>query len=104
MGKGPSTVNQLDELRAFCRTMGWPVNREYEDHDSGGRPDRPEFQLNLREAAARQFDILLFWSLDRFTREGTLATLRYLELLESYGIRWRSLKEPWVDSAGPFVT
>ena len=56
----------------------------------------------LRDAAARRFDVLLFWSLDRLTREGTLATLKYLELLESYGVRWRSLTEPWIDSAGPF--
>src|SRR5579864_3938330 len=53
-------------------------------------------------AGTRRFDILLFWSLDRLTREGTLATLKYLELLESYGVRWRSLTEPWIDSAGPF--
>src|ERR1700686_761126 len=56
----------------------------------------------LRDAAARRFDVLFFWSLDRLTREGTLATLKYLELLESYGVRWRSLMEPWIDSAGPF--
>jgi DNA invertase Pin-like site-specific DNA recombinase len=56
----------------------------------------------LRDAAARRFDILFFWSLDRLTREGTLATLKYLELLETYGVRWRSLTEPWIDRAGPF--
>ena len=50
----------------------------------------------------RKWDLLLFWALDRFTREGTLATLKYLELLESYGVRWRSFTEPWIDSAGPF--
>jgi len=33
---------------------------------------------------------------------GELATLKYLEQLEGYGIRWRSLTEPWIDSAGPF--
>src|SRR5260370_37067907 len=31
-----------------------------------------------------------------------MATLKYLELLESYGVSWRSLREPWIDSAGPF--
>jgi DNA invertase Pin-like site-specific DNA recombinase len=100
-GKGQSTINQVDELRAFCQTMGWPVVLEYEDFDSGGKPDRPQFQLMLQDAGVRRFDILVFWSLDRLTREGTLATLRYLELLENYGIRWRSLKERWLDSAGP---
>jgi DNA invertase Pin-like site-specific DNA recombinase len=55
----------------------------------------------LQDAERRKFDLLLLWSLDRLTREGTLATLKYLELLESYGIRWRSFTETWTDSAGP---
>lgn len=46
-------------------------------------------------------DLLVFWSLDRLTREGTLATLKYLEKLGSYGIRWRSLTKEWIN-AGPF--
>ena len=56
----------------------------------------------MYDASIRKWDLLVFWSLDRFTREGTLATLKYLEQLEGYGIRWRSLTEPWIDSAGPF--
>jgi DNA invertase Pin-like site-specific DNA recombinase len=67
-------------------------------------PVRNPSALDLRKccAAARRFDLLFFWSLDRLTREGTLATLKYLELLETYGVGWRSLTEPWIDSAGPF--
>jgi len=72
------------------------------DHESGGKCDRTAFQQMLRDAAARRFDVLFFWSRDRLTREGTLAILKCLELLESYGVRWRSLTEPWIDSAGPF--
>jgi DNA invertase Pin-like site-specific DNA recombinase len=56
----------------------------------------------LRDAGARKFDLLLFWALDRLTREGTLATLKCLEILEGYGVHWRSFTEPWIDSAGPF--
>jgi DNA invertase Pin-like site-specific DNA recombinase len=56
----------------------------------------------LADAGRRKWDLLVFWALDRFTREGTLATLKYLEQLETYGIRWRSFTEPWIDSAGPF--
>jgi DNA invertase Pin-like site-specific DNA recombinase len=102
IGKGQATDNQLIQLREFSRNQHWVVVREYEDHESGGKTDRNEFQLMLRDAAARKFDVLLFWSLDRLTREGTLATLKYLELIESYGVHWRSLTEPWIDSAGPF--
>lgn len=68
-----------------------------------GNPSALHFNLSrCRIAQHLKFDVLFFWSLDRLTREGTLATLKYLELLESYGVRWRSLTEPWIDSAGPF--
>jgi DNA invertase Pin-like site-specific DNA recombinase len=100
--KGQETANQLLQLRECCHAQNLSIIVEYEDHESGGKSDRIAFQQMLREAAARRFDILFFWSLDRLTREGTLATLKYLELLENYVVRWRSLTEPWIDSAGPF--
>lgn len=75
---------------------------EYRDNESGSRADRIQFRQMLADASRRKWDLLVFWALDRFTREGTLATLKYLEQLESYGIRWRSFTEPWIDSAGPF--
>ena len=99
--KGQETANQLRQLRECCQVQHWSVLQEYGDHESGGKFERTAFQHMLRDAAARRFDVLFFWSLDRLTREGTLATLKYLELLENYGIRWRSLTEPWIDSAGP---
>ena len=57
---------------------------------------------NAAGCGRKKFDVLFFWSLDRLTRKGTLATLKYLELLETYGVGWRSHTEPWIDSAGPF--
>jgi DNA invertase Pin-like site-specific DNA recombinase len=100
--KGQDTDNQLNQLRQFCAVQGWIILQEYEDHESGSRSNRIQFQKMLRDAATRRFDLLLFWALDRFTREGTLSTLKYFELLESYGVHWRSFTEPWIDSAGPF--
>jgi DNA invertase Pin-like site-specific DNA recombinase len=44
----------------------------------------------------------LFWSLDRFSREGALATLKYLEQLGSYGVGFRSYSEQYLDSCGIF--
>jgi DNA invertase Pin-like site-specific DNA recombinase len=96
------TENQRLQLQQLCQAQGWEIVREYEDHESGAKSARAEFQAMLRDAATGKFDLLMFWALDRFTREGTLATLKYLELLESYGVRWRSFTEPWIDSAGPF--
>ncbi len=99
--KGQDTANQLRQLQDWCAAQGWIIVRIYEDHDSGSRPDRPEFRRMLADAALRKFDLLLFWALDRFTREGTLATLKYLEQLENYGVHWRSFTETGIDSAGP---
>ncbi len=55
------------------------------------------------EAASRhEFDCVMFWSLDRFSREGVLKTLEYLQRLTGYGIAWRSFTEMYLDSLGPF--
>ena len=100
--KGQDIDNQRLQLRGLCQAQGWQIVSEYEDHDSGGKSDRRQFRQMLQDASTRKWDLVVFWALDRFTREGTLATLKYLELLESYGVRWRSLTEPWIDSVGPF--
>jgi DNA invertase Pin-like site-specific DNA recombinase len=94
--------NQRLQLRRICEVQSWEIVTEYEDHESGGKSDRGQFRRMMLDASSRKWDPLVFWSLDRFTREGTLATLKYLELLEGWGIRWRSLTEPSIDSAGPF--
>ena len=96
------TQNQLQQLREFCDKQGWAVACEYVDHASGKRSDRPKFQQMLVAASKREFDVLLFWSLDRLTREGALATLRYLEQLTAYGVGYRSFTESYLDSIGPF--
>lgn len=100
--KGQDVENQRRQLRQFCLSQDWQIVEEYEDHESGGKSDRTAFQAMFADASRRQFDIVVFWALDRLSREGTLATLRHLEMLEGYGVRWRSLTEAWIDRAGPF--
>jgi DNA invertase Pin-like site-specific DNA recombinase len=53
-------------------------------------------------ASKRQFDCLLFWSLDRLSREGTVKTLNHLERLNGYGVNYRSFIEQYLDSTGVF--
>ena len=45
---------------------------------------------------------MLFWSLDRFSREGVRETLNHLERLTSYGVNYRSFTEQYLDSCGIF--
>ena len=75
---------------------------EYIDHETGSVPSRVEFQKMLLHASQREFDVLLFFALDRLTREGTLATLQYLERLTSYQVGYKSFTEPYLDSCGTF--
>ena len=94
--------NQLAQLREFARTLGWLVVAEYVDQITGKHSDRPEFQRMFRDAGQRRVDILLFWSLDRLSREGALETLQHLNRLTGYGVQWRSLTEQYLDSTGAF--
>jgi DNA invertase Pin-like site-specific DNA recombinase len=64
--------------------------------------DRTAFKAVWKDAEAHRFDCLLFWSLDRLTREGTLATLRYLQRLKDHGIKFKSYTEQYIDSLGVF--
>lgn len=100
--KQQEAENQLLQLRTFVATQGWAVTREYVDRITGGTSERDQFQQMFHDASQRRFDIVIFWSLDRFSREGVLATLRHLERLSSYGVTWKSLTEPFLDSAGVF--
>jgi DNA invertase Pin-like site-specific DNA recombinase len=94
--------NQLRQLRTFAETQGWKVVGEYVDRASGKRGDREQFQKMFAAASRREFDCLLFWSLDRLSREGTVQTLNHLERLSAYGIDYRSFTEQYLDSTGMF--
>ncbi len=95
--------NQLRALRQYAKEQGWQIVGEYLDERSGRRADRPQF-LKMMDAAKRvgSFDVLLFWSLDRLSREGSLKTLQTLHQLSQYGVKFRSLQEPYLDSLGAF--
>jgi DNA invertase Pin-like site-specific DNA recombinase len=74
----------------------------YTDYASGKRSDRAAFKRLMLDASKRKFDAVLFWAMDRFSREGIEATLSYIRQLDSYKVGFRSYQEPFFDSAGPF--
>jgi DNA invertase Pin-like site-specific DNA recombinase len=96
------TENQVVQLREFASRQGWQIIHEYCDVESGGKAERPEFKRMFVDASKRRFDLVLFWALDRLSREGVLETLTYLNRLESYGVGFRSFTEPYFDSCGLF--
>jgi DNA invertase Pin-like site-specific DNA recombinase len=96
--KGQDPEVQACQLREFVQRMDWKLVAEYQDHESGSRTNRAGFQRMLADASERKFDVLVFWALDRLTREGVGKTLDELRRLNGYGIKWRSLKEPELDT------
>ena len=100
--KGQDTENQLSQLRTFVATQGWTVAHEYVDRATGKHSDREQFQRLFEDASRRKFDLVLFWSLDRFSREGVLETLNHLQRLAAYGVGYRSFTEQYLDSCGIF--
>ena len=100
--KGQETENQLVQLREFAAKHGWTIFREYVDRETGSKSEREEFQAMFADASKRRFDLLLFWSLDRLSREGVFETLQHLNRFTSYGVGYRSFTEQYFDSCGIF--
>jgi DNA invertase Pin-like site-specific DNA recombinase len=92
-------ANQLEQLREFASKQGWEIVTEYKDTASGsGRRTRPQFDAVMLAASQRKFDLLLFWALDRLSREDIVKTLGYLEQLRAWGCGWRSYTQPFLDT------
>ena len=94
--KGQDPENQLRQLRQWCATAGHEIAHEYIDRESGrkGAKDRKQFAALFEDAHKRKFDCVLFWALDRFTREGMVPTIMHLQQLASYGVSFHSYTEP----------
>jgi DNA invertase Pin-like site-specific DNA recombinase len=90
---------QRPEISWLVQQKGYTVVLNYEEQASAAKM-RPEFARMLMDAAARKFDVLVVWALDRFGRNmaGNIADVIALDRL---GIRVVSVREPWMDTTGP---
>ena len=99
--KGQDPEHQLHQLREFAESHG-NIYKVFTEEVSGGNSDRSEFKQLLLEAYQKKFDLVVFWRLDRFSREGAQPTLKYLKELRDHGVNYKSFTEPYLDSLGPF--
>ena len=100
--KGQDPLNQVDKLREYCQKQGWEIAGEYIDFCSGKTGNRPQFKALFDAAYRKEFDVVLFWSLDRFSREGVLETLQHLQKLTSWNVSFKSFTEQFLDGTGAF--
>lgn len=82
-----TTANQERELLEVASRMGYQITKVYRDEGiSGakGRDQRPAFDALCKDAARRQFDMVMAWSVDRLGRslQDLLAFLSELHALK----------------------
>lgn len=99
--KGQDTDNQLAQLREYCKRQRYEVVAEFIDHATGKHSDREAFRRLFDAASRREFDVVLVWALDRFTREGVLETFEHIRRLTAYGVAFESYTEPHFRTTGP---
>jgi DNA invertase Pin-like site-specific DNA recombinase len=98
--QGQDAENQLAQQRQYASSQSWSIV-EFVDYDTGKHAKRDELQKLFASAARREFDVVLVWALDRFTREGVSETFLHLKKLNDYGVAFESLTEPHFRTTGP---
>ncbi len=97
--------NQLLQLREFCEHWeGHELVAEYVDREPGTRGRRKRKDVDrMFDATRRRFDVVLFWALDRFSREGIRKTIAYLQRLDDCGVAFKSYTEPYLDTDNELI-
>jgi DNA invertase Pin-like site-specific DNA recombinase len=103
--KGQDPENQLRQLRAWCASAGYEIVDEYVDRESGrkGIDKRKRFNELFEDASRCKFDLVLFWALDRFSREGMVPTINYLQRLSASGVAFHSYTESHLSTDNELV-
>lgn len=97
--EGYSLEAQEKSLRKWCHDRKYDVYDLYADRGISGKDidHRPDMTRLLSDARQEKFDLVLFWSLSRFTR--SVADLyRTMELLEKHNIDLVSYTESFETS------
>lgn len=89
-----SLTGQIRDCKAYAERNGIKVINEYTDAaKTGTNAQRPAFQQMIKDSAKHQFQLVLVWKLDRFSRDKYDAA-RYKHVLSQNGVRVISCMEP----------
>jgi DNA invertase Pin-like site-specific DNA recombinase len=84
---------QLSELRRYCEAFGWAYD-EHQEYDSAYKGTQQKLKTLLDQVRRKRYDVLLVYSLDRFSRQTPSKVNRLLdELVERDGCRFISRLE-----------
>ena len=88
-----SIEGQLRECQAFAKKNDIVLLEPYIDRALSAKTDnRPNFQKMIKDSAAKKFDVVIVWKLDRFARN-RYDSAHYKSLLRKNGVRVMSATE-----------
>lgn len=88
-----SIEGQLRECSEYAKYNGIKIVGQYIDRAMSAKTDqRPEFQQMIRDSYKKNFDAVIVWKLDRFSRD-RIDSANYKFVLKRNGVRVISAKE-----------
>lgn len=112
LGARVSTVNQkdntslqgqIDAMREYCAKKGYIIVEEMQESHTGTDDERPSLQRVRELGRAKQIDVMVVYSIDRFMRDYTKAVITEHEL-SKLGVTVEYLNLPDADNAGYRIT
>lgn len=97
--------NQIERCETYVKKRGWELIETYQDIASGGKADRPGYVRMLQDAGQR-WEVVVFSSLSRMTRQGIRGALYSMDRLKTAGAGWHFTDQPmlnWDDNTNPMV-
>lgn len=94
--EGYSIGEQERLLMEYCDKNGFDVYKSYADKGISGKDikHRPAIRELLQDASEKKFNMVISWKINRLSRKLADA-IKIVELLEKYGITYRSFSEPF---------
>lgn len=93
--------NQIMVLERWVRERGWDLVEIYREAEGAWKVGHQKELARLFEGARLgQFAAVVVWALDRLSREGPLAILRFVDKFKHYGVKVISYQEPWTEVPG----
>lgn len=91
---------QRPDVEQLARARGFEVVTVYEEQASGVAKGRSVLRSMLDAAHRGAFEVVIVWALDRLGRS-MFETIETVRTLDRAGVEILSVREPWLDTAGP---
>jgi len=91
---------QLQPMREYCISMTWAYQEYVDTVPAADFEHRTAWNRMMKDASLRKFDVVLVWKLDRAFRS-LIHAKNTVDTLRRYGIHFRSLGDPGIDTNTP---